>query len=254
MPSLPSASTTVADEGDRVALLQDDTAFTAAPDPALERWLVAVRRQAGVPCAVLSLTAGARQFFRLAVGALGSTARACEIAAGESLEDYLRGPASTCTLGPGGAYAEARILVAGKPVGCLGMADPGRTTWSVDELAVLGDAAIGIAAELDRRLARAQVERVHHLVASHNRVHDMIDAGVPLREVLVEVCHIIERYDRSLIPRYCCAIRCRIRCTQASGHPCPGNTSHPSTERRLARVSAPVARPPGSANSPSPRI
>ena len=200
MPSAPAALPTVADAGDRIALLQDDPAFTAAPDPALERWLVAVRRQTGVPYAVLSLTDGARQIVRWAANTLAPPARARALPAGELLENYLRGPASPCGLGAGGAYAEARILVAGKLVGCLGMADAGRPSWSVDELAVLGDVAIGIAAELERRLARAQVERVHDLVASHNRVHDMIDAGVPLREVLVEVCHIIERYDRSLIP------------------------------------------------------
>jgi diguanylate cyclase (GGDEF)-like protein len=80
------------------------------------------------------------------------------------------------------------------------MGDPRRATWSVDELASLGDAAVGVAAELERRLARAQVARVHDLVASHNRVHDMIDAGVPLRDVLIEVCRIIEQYDTSLMP------------------------------------------------------
>ena len=200
MPFAPAALPNVADEGDRVALLQDDTAFTAAPDPALERWLVAVRRQAGVPCAVLSLTDGSRQLVRLAEGPLGTPPRCCEVDTNEALEDYLRAAPSGCNLGPDGAYAEARILVAGKLVGSLGMADAGRTSWSVEQLSVLGDAAIGIAAELDRRLARAQVERVHDLVASHNRVHGMIGAGMPLREVLVEVCHIIERYDRSLIP------------------------------------------------------
>jgi diguanylate cyclase (GGDEF)-like protein len=200
MSSAPTARTIVADEEDRVALLQDDTAFTAVPDPALERWLAAVQRQAGVHCAVLSLTEGSRQIIRLADGALGSPARIRELTAKESLEDYLRGPLSASTIGAGGAYAEARIVVAGKFIGCLGMADPRRMSWSVDELAVLGDTAIGIAAELEQRLARAQVARVHDLVASHNRVHDMIDAGVPLRDVLVEVCRIIERYDASLIP------------------------------------------------------
>jgi diguanylate cyclase (GGDEF)-like protein len=200
MPSVSAARTTVADEGDRVALLQDDTAFTAVPDPAIERWLAAVIRQAGAPCAALSLREGARQIIRLVDGALGSPVRTCKVAADESLEGHLRGPHSAITIGSGGAYAEARILVAGKMVGALAMADSRPVSWSVDELAVLGDAAIGIAAELERRLARAQVERVHDLVAAHNRVHDMIDAGKPLRDVLVEVCRIIERYDTSLIP------------------------------------------------------
>jgi diguanylate cyclase (GGDEF)-like protein len=195
-----AAPTTVADEGARIALLQDDPAFTISADPPLERWLVAIRRQAGVPCAALALTQGSRQIIRLADGAPGTPARVSEIAADQSLEGALRGPLGPCAIGAGGACAEAGILVADKIVGNLAMADPHPRTWSVEELAVLGDAAVGIGAELARRLAQAQVARVQDLVASHNRVHDMIDAGLPLREVLVEVCRIIERYDATLIP------------------------------------------------------
>ena len=202
MPSapVPAAPTPVTDEGYRVAILREDPAFTAVADPALERWLVSVRRQVGVPCCVLSLTEGGRQIMRLAEAPLESPVRVREVGPEISVEGYLRGPLSGSTLGSSGIYTEARIVIAGKIVGSVGMADPRRTAWSVEELAVLGDTAVGIAAELERRLAQAQLVRVHNLVASHNRVHDMIDAGVPLRDVLVEVCRIIEQYDSSLIP------------------------------------------------------
>jgi diguanylate cyclase (GGDEF)-like protein len=201
MPSAAAAAMTpVADEGERVALLQNDIAFSAGSDPALDRWLATVQRQAGVACVALSLTEGSRQIIRLTDAALGGPIHTCEVAANESLEDYLRGPLGAGGIGSVGVYAEARIVLAAKVVGSLGMGDPRRTAWSVDELAGLGDAAVGIAAELERRLALAQVARVHDLVASHNRVYDMIDAGVPLRDVLTEVCRIIGQYDISLIP------------------------------------------------------
>jgi diguanylate cyclase (GGDEF)-like protein len=192
--------TPAADEGEQVALLRDDPAFAAVPDPALEHWITSVRRQANVACAALSLSDAERQIIRTAGPAAGPPVWVSEVAASMSLETYLRSPSGGCLDAAGGVFAEARIAVRGKVVGRLGVGDPSRSSWSVEELAALGDAAVGVATELERRMANAQVARIHDLVTSHNRVHDMIDAGVSLREVLVEVCRIIERYDSALIP------------------------------------------------------
>ncbi|HEY1898820.1 MAG TPA: GGDEF domain-containing protein [Steroidobacteraceae bacterium] len=192
--------TPVPDDGEQLAPLRGDTAFAVVADPELERWIAIVRRQANAACAALALFDGSRQVIRVAGPAMGLPGRTSEVAQTVALEGYLRDPASACLPATGGAFAEARIAVAGKIVGRLGMADPARQTWSVEELAVLGDTAAGVATELERRLAQAHVARVHDLVTSHNRVHDMIGAAAPLRDVLVEVCRIIERYDSSLIP------------------------------------------------------
>jgi len=177
--------------GEQAALLREDVAFAALPDPALERWIAAVQRQINVVHTALALTGEQHQIIRV-----GATAR--EVDRGVALADFLCGPLRLSGGRP--AYAEARIVLEGRIIGCLGLADPLDRTWGVEELAALGDAAAGITAELERRLAKAQVARVHDLVASHNRVHDMIGAGAPLRDVLVEICRIIERYDASLIP------------------------------------------------------
>ncbi|HTC45014.1 MAG TPA: GGDEF domain-containing protein, partial [Steroidobacteraceae bacterium] len=99
-----------------------------------------------------------------------------------------------------GAFAEVPVAVTGQVIGHLGMADPLRASWSSDDIAALHDAAAGVSTELERRMARAEVVRVQELVTSHNRVYDMIGNGAPLRDVLIEVCQIIERYDPSFIP------------------------------------------------------
>ncbi len=189
---------TTPNEGDHLAQLREDMAFAAAADPELERWIATARRQADVSCVALSLTHGPRQIIRLVGEARGMTERVREVSSAIPLEDYLLGAAPP---GDGrGAFAEVPITVTGKLVGQLAMTDPMRASWSADDLAALSDAAAGVATELERRLACAQVVRVQELVTSHNRVHDMIGNGAALRDVLIEVCLIIERYDPSFIP------------------------------------------------------
>ncbi len=200
MTSGTDAQASVQDDREQVALLREDPAFTAVPDAELERWVGAVQRQTNVACAALALVDGARQVIRVVGEAVSAPQPVSELTASLSLGDYLLGPTPTYQDGGREAFAQVPITLAGKVIGRLGIADPQRTTWSVEDLAVLGDAAKGIATELERRLARAEVVRVQELVTSHNRVHDMIANGAPLRDVLVEVCRIIERYDPSFIP------------------------------------------------------
>ena len=64
MTSATDAFPSVQDEREHVALLRDDPAFAAVPDPELERWIGAVQRQTDVACAALSLVDGARQIMR----------------------------------------------------------------------------------------------------------------------------------------------------------------------------------------------
>ena len=179
----PISITSTADEEPGVAL-RDDPAFAAVSDSELERWIGIVRRQANVAYAALSLSDGTRQIVRVLGLTTGLPVRVSELAEEVSLEDYLLGPTTPGLGDAGGTFAEARIVVSGKIMGRLALADPNPRIWSVEDLAVLGDTAAGVATELERRLAKAQVARVHDLVASHNRVHDMIGTGVPLHDVL----------------------------------------------------------------------
>jgi diguanylate cyclase (GGDEF)-like protein len=200
MTSAADAFASTQDDREQVTLLRDDPAFSAVPDPELERWISAVQRQTNVACAALSLVDGGRQVIRVVGEAAGSPRPVSELTSSVSLADYLLGPSLAAAADPREAFAEVPVVLAGKVIGHLAIADPQRATWSVEDLSGLGDAATGVATELERRLARAEVGRVQELVTSHNRVHDMIGNGAPLRDVLVEVCRIIERYDPSFIP------------------------------------------------------
>jgi diguanylate cyclase (GGDEF)-like protein len=56
------------------------------------------------------------------------------------------------------------------------------------------------AGELELRLAREETARVRNLVASHNRLHDLIARDAPLRDVLSELVAGIEEYEPSVMP------------------------------------------------------
>ncbi|MEJ0005275.1 MAG: EAL domain-containing protein [Steroidobacteraceae bacterium] len=194
------AVTPTQDDRAQVALLRDDAAFNLARDPELERWIAAVHRQVNVACAALSLADGARQIIRVVGESPTSPKLVDELTSSVSLGDYLLGPTVAAADEAREAFAEVPVVLAGKVIGHLAIVDPRRATWSVEDLSILCDTASAVATELERRLARAEVVRVQELVTSHNRVHDMIGNGAPLREVLIEVCRIIERYDPSFIP------------------------------------------------------
>ena len=55
------------------------------------------------------------------------------------------------------------------------------------------------AGELELRLAREETIRVRNLVASHNRLHDLIARDAPLRDVLSELVGGIEEYEPSVM-------------------------------------------------------
>jgi diguanylate cyclase (GGDEF)-like protein len=56
------------------------------------------------------------------------------------------------------------------------------------------------AAELELLLAREETLRVRNLVASHNRLHELIARDAPLRDVLSELVEGIKEYEPSFMP------------------------------------------------------
>jgi len=92
------------------------------------------------------------------------------------------------------------VVVDGLIVGHVGIADPARESWSVADLRSLAEIAAVVSKHIEARDARVEVARSRELVTAHNRVHDMIVRGVPLREVLTEICQAIALYDPSLVP------------------------------------------------------
>jgi diguanylate cyclase (GGDEF)-like protein len=100
----------------------------------------------------------------------------------------------------GGSYLEVPVTCEDLVVGQVCIADRGDRCWAKEDLQTLDDVAAAVSTEVSLRLARNEVERVHQLVESHNRVHELIAGAVPLREVLIAVLESIERYDSKLKP------------------------------------------------------
>jgi hypothetical protein len=134
MTSATDAFASAQDDREQVALLRDDPAFTAVPDLDLERWINSVQRQTNVACAALSLVDGARQIIRVVSEAAGSPRPVCELTSSVSLADYLLGPTPASRHDSREAFAEVAVVLAGKVIGHLGIADPQRNSWSVEDL------------------------------------------------------------------------------------------------------------------------
>jgi diguanylate cyclase (GGDEF)-like protein len=58
---------------------------------------------------------------------------------------------------------------------------------------------VGSSREDDLARARAEAERARELVATHGKVHELIAAGAPLEDVLVELINGVERQDPSVL-------------------------------------------------------
>jgi diguanylate cyclase (GGDEF)-like protein len=186
------------DDAPRAAQLRACGLLEPGRDSDLDRWVVAAGRNARAAAAALCLFDGPGQVVTSVWAAAGSAARSGRLGAGESLGSRLRGlvggPAEGCLV------AERPVVVGGQTVGRLGIAGTGRTEWSVDELAAVADAAAAVSGKIEVRLATAEVARVQRLVASHNRVHEMIARREPLPAVLAAACDAIQDYDPSLLP------------------------------------------------------
>ncbi len=172
----PVASDFAADD-EQGLVLQDDPAFAAVSDPELERWIGIVRRQANVACAALSLSDGSRQIIRVAGPAAGFT-RAGERNRREHVAAGLPARNNELWL----AVTRRSIRRSTDRAGRKNHGPPGARRSESADLVCRGARRAGghgggVATELERRLAKAQVARVHDLVASHNRVHDMIGTG-----------------------------------------------------------------------------
>ncbi len=117
-----------------------------------------------------------------------------------SLQDHVLGLARGVDQTGGGSYAEVPVTLDGLVVGQVCIADGRDRSWAEEELQTLDHVAVAVSTEVALRLAKKEVERAHQLVASHNRVHELIAGAVPLRDVLVAVLESIQSYDPTLRP------------------------------------------------------
>ena len=126
-------------------------------------------------------------------------ARTTELAAGETVESFLTAKVPAPADHPR-SYLERPVIVDGRVLCTIGLADAAPREWTERDLQMLENATAAVAVQIRLRLANHDAARFHELVASHNRVHELIAVGAPLREVLVELAEGIERHDPSVIP------------------------------------------------------
>jgi len=84
-------------------------------------------------------------------------------------------------------------------VGWITIVDHAPREWTGDQLRALDNAAAAVSTEVRLRLANREAARVRDLVASHNRVHELIAKAGPLQAVLTELTQGLERYDPSVM-------------------------------------------------------
>jgi diguanylate cyclase (GGDEF)-like protein len=188
-----------ADDETRSFVLRSSGALASLPDPELDRWTEALRRNTGAAVAALCFPDAARRVVTSVCTCDGAAGEVSELALSESLESYVLGRADrTGSAGSSHLYAESPIAVDGQLLGQIGIADSARSEWAEEDLAALADIANAVSTTLALRLAKNEARRVEQLVASHNTVHDLIARGAPLRDVLIEILQSIERYDGSV--------------------------------------------------------
>jgi diguanylate cyclase (GGDEF)-like protein len=97
------------------------------------------------------------------------------------------------------AWAETSVVVEDELVGWVAIVDHFGREWNESDRRALADAASWVSTEMKLALADQETARLRDLVASHNRLHDLIAQDAPLRDVLGELAEGIERYEPSVL-------------------------------------------------------
>ncbi|HMJ33762.1 MAG TPA: EAL domain-containing protein [Baekduia sp.] len=198
----------------RLAVLDRTGLMSSEPEQAFDRWAALAARALRAPIALITLFDDRRQYLKSVIGLEGAepirTAPAqlsiCQyVISGASplaVDDARDHPQLADHVGVVEhgivAYAGTPITVHGQPVGSLCVTQQEPRGWTAADLALLGDFSDAIAGEIALRLAAGALGRANALVAAHNRIHELISADAPLREILDEVVLSIEGYDPRL--------------------------------------------------------
>jgi diguanylate cyclase (GGDEF)-like protein len=195
----PTASST--DEETRTVLLARSGLLDPDPDPELDHWTSVLRRATGASVVAVCVETPERTLVKGLWTGSAATPQTAEIPAGESVERFLTAniPHAGKARQPAPTYLEGSVIVDGHVLCKIGLADTAPREWTERDLQTLENAASAVAVQIRLRLANHDALRFHELVGSHNRVHELIARGAPLREVLVELVEGIERHDPSVI-------------------------------------------------------
>ena len=194
-PTVPSA-----EEDTRAVLLARSGLLDAAPDAEVDHWTSVLRRATGALVVAVSVQTRSGTLIRGMWAGDAAAAETVEIPAREPVERFItaRVPAGSSTAPR--AYLAGPVKVDGHVICTISLADAAAREWTERDLQTLENATAAMAVQVRLRLANHDAVRFHELVASHNRVHELIAVGAPLEQVLVELVEGIERHDRSVIP------------------------------------------------------
>jgi diguanylate cyclase (GGDEF)-like protein len=187
-------------EEERLAVLQRSRLLESTSEPEFDRWTASLRRETGAAVAALVLVDAARVLVKSLSTATGSAEEASELPVSAPLAEHLIGLADLPAGAQATAYAETPVFVNGQLLGWMVIADHDVEEWSESQRRALDDAAAAVSTEMSLRLANHAAMRMRELVASHNRLHELIAQAAPLSEVLSELVTGIERYEPSVIP------------------------------------------------------
>jgi diguanylate cyclase (GGDEF)-like protein len=189
-----------ADNEARSALLRLSGMLISWPDPELDRWGAELQRHTGAVVGAVCLADASRRFVKSVCTADGALDQLITLAPNETLESCIVGLAhSIGATDRDVTYAEAPVTIDGQVMGQVCIAGYGNGDWADQNLDALANAAAAVSTEVALRMATSEAKRVHELVDSHNKVHDLIAQAAPLREVLVGILESIERHDPSIM-------------------------------------------------------
>lgn len=160
-----------------------------------------LRRATGSAVAALAVPLGDRTLITSLWVGEADRPETGELAPGTSLEQFLSDKIDVPAWADGlHSYLEDSVVVDGQVLCILGVADAAPRDWDARDMQILDDTTAAIASEIRLCLANDEALRFHGLVASQQRVHELIASGAPLKDVLIELVEGIERHDPSVIP------------------------------------------------------
>jgi diguanylate cyclase (GGDEF)-like protein len=197
----PEVQTSWVAEEERLAVLRRSRLLDGPPEPEFDRWTAALRRNTDSAVAALVLVDATHVYVKSLTTTDGTALEAFEMPLSAPLPAYLIGQANPPVSRAGvPAYAETPVAVDGQLLGWMAIANPSDRQWSEAQLRTLENSASAVSTEVRLRLANHEAARVRDLVASHNRLHELIAQAAPLSDVLGELVEGIERYEPSVIP------------------------------------------------------
>ncbi len=186
------------DEDTRAVLLARSGLLDPGPDPELDHWTYVLRRATGAAVVAVSIEGPTETQIKGLWAFDRKDAQTTRLPVGQTVKGFLTGSVPA----PGDhprSYLERSVVVDGHELCRIGLADAAPREWTERDLQTLDNATAAMGVQLRLRLANHDALRFHELVGSHNRVHELIARGAPLREVLVELVEGIERHDPSVI-------------------------------------------------------